>query len=119
MLVAKPFGAVNWADHVDLTTGQPAVDPSKVPHEGETTQNICPSPLGVKDWQPAAYSPATQLFYVPAINFCDNLEPLKAQFIAGTPFMGADIGVVPGPGGHFGEARGVGRGAGPQGVVDR
>ncbi|MFO1037549.1 MAG: PQQ-dependent dehydrogenase, methanol/ethanol family [Geminicoccaceae bacterium] len=102
LLVAKPFGAVNWASGVDLATGLPSVDPAKVPHQGATTTDICPSPLGVKDWEPASYSPKTKLFYVPAINFCDDLEPLKAQFIAGTPFMGADIAIKPGPGGNMG-----------------
>lgn len=100
---ANKFGHVTWADHVDLATGAPVVNPGMSPHEGQITSNICPSPLGAKDWEPSAFSPATGLFYVPAINFCDNLEPLKAVFIAGTPFMGADLSFAPGPGGNMGE----------------
>ena len=100
---ANKFGHVTWADHVDLATGAPVVNPGMSPHEGQVTKNICPSPLGAKDWEPSAFSPATGLFYVPAINFCNDLEPLKAVFIAGTPFMGADLAFVPGPGGHMGE----------------
>ena len=103
VLVAQKFGEVTWADHVDLATGLPAVNPGMNPHEGVITNNICPSPLGVKDWEPAAFSPKTGLFYVPAINFCDNLEPLRALYIAGTPFMGADVNFVPAPGGFLGE----------------
>ncbi len=103
VLVAEKFGNVTWADHVDLTTGAPKVNPGMSPHVGVITENICPSPLGVKDWEPSAYSPNTRLFYVPAINLCDNLEPLKANYIAGTPFTGANTVLLPGPGTSFGE----------------
>ena len=100
---ANKFGHVTWADHVDLATGAPVVNPGMSPHEGQITKGICPSPLGVKDFEPASFSPATGLFYVPAINFCDDLEPLRAIYIAGTPFMGADLAFAPGPGGYLGE----------------
>ena len=103
VLVARKFGEVTWADHVDLKTGQPKVNPGMRPHQGEIVSNICPSPLGAKDWEPAAFSPQTGLFYVPAINFCQNFEALKAVYIAGTPFMGADAELFPGPGGYMGE----------------
>lgn len=108
VLVAEPFGAVNWAKGVDLATGLPDVDPAMVPHQGKLSTNICPSAFGVKDWEPAAYSPRTKLFYVPTLNFCENFEPLKALYVAGAPFMGADLAVLPGPNGaagtfHLGE----------------
>lgn len=108
VLVAEPFGAVTWASGVDRTTGLPTVDPAMMPHQGERTTGICPSVFGVKDWEPAAFSPRTKLFYVPTINFCDDFEPLKALYVAGAPFMGADLSLVPGPNGaagtfHLGE----------------
>lgn len=103
LLVAKPFGSINWATGVSLTTGLPSIVSSKRTHQGVVTSDVCPSPLGVKDWEPAAFSPKTSLFYVPAINFCDNDEPLLALYIAGTPFMGADVSFVPGPGGYLGQ----------------
>src|SRR5262249_580392 len=87
-LVAQKFGYVTWADHIDLTTGAPVV--TSHPHEGVLAKNICPSPLGAKEFVPAAFSPKTQLFYVPGINACDDLYALKTQYIAGTPFQGAD-----------------------------
>jgi len=104
VLVANKFAHVTWADHIDLTTGAPVVLPGMDPHEGTITKNICPSPLGGKEYTPAAYSPKTKLFYVPGINFCQDLEPLRAVFISGTPFLGADIKLfAPGPGGFMGE----------------
>jgi lanthanide-dependent methanol dehydrogenase len=102
VLVANKFGHTTWADKVDLASGVPKVNPGMEPHQGVITQNICPSPLGAKDWEPSAFSPKTNLFYVPAINFCDNMEPLQAIYIAGTPFVGADLSFVPGPGGFLG-----------------
>jgi lanthanide-dependent methanol dehydrogenase len=103
VLVANKFGQVTWAERVDLASGAPVVNPGMNPHQGVITENICPSPLGGKDWEPSAYSPQTRLFYVPAINVCNNLEPLKAMYIAGTPFVGANTVLVPGAGGFFGE----------------
>ncbi len=103
VLVAEKFGHVTWAERVDRTTGEPVVVPAMQPHTGVVTKGICPSPLGVKDWEPSAFSPKTGLFYVPAINFCDDLEPLQALYIAGTPFMGADVNFAPAPGGFGGE----------------
>jgi len=94
---------VTWASSVSLKSGAPQVNPAMEPHQGVITSGICPSPLGVKDWEPSAYSPKTGLFYIPAINFCDSIEPLKAMYIAGTPFMGADVNFAPGPGGYLGE----------------
>lgn len=103
VLVAEKFGYVTWADHIDATTGAPVVNPGMNTHQGVITENICPSALGVKDFEPSAYSPKTQLFYVPAINLCNNMEPLKAMYIAGTPFTGNNTVIVPGPGTSYGE----------------
>jgi lanthanide-dependent methanol dehydrogenase len=103
VLLAEKFANVTWADHVDLLSGVPVVNPGMQPHEGVITKNICPTPLGAKEFVPAAFSPKTNLFYVPGINFCYNLEPLRALYIAGTPFIGANLDFVPGPGGFLGE----------------
>ena len=103
VISAPKLGNVTWADHVDLSTGIPQVNPGYEPHLGKITSGICPSPLGVKEWAPAAFSPSTNLVYVPSINFCDALEPLKAVYIAGTPFLGSNTVLSPGPGGFMGE----------------
>jgi len=102
ILVAKPFGNVTWATGVDLASGQPQVVTAMRTHQGVVTTGICPTPFGVKDWQPSAFSPATNLFYVPTINLCDSFEALKAIYIAGTPFQGSDLGITAGPGGNLG-----------------
>jgi PQQ-dependent dehydrogenase (methanol/ethanol family) len=102
VLVAKPFVAVNWASHIDLSTGLPDVNPAKIPHTGLITKNICPAPPGGKDMEPAAFSPITKLFYIPAINICVDNEPLEVNFMEGTPFVGAMPLMKAGPGGNRG-----------------
>jgi PQQ-dependent dehydrogenase (methanol/ethanol family) len=103
VLVARPFVFLNWATGIDLTSGLPAVVPAKVPHEGVVTRDICPAQPGGKDMEPAAFSPNTGLFYIPSINLCADNEPLKVNFMAGTPFIGASTTMKAGPGGFRGE----------------
>jgi alcohol dehydrogenase (cytochrome c) len=88
VLVVKPFVPLDWATGVDALTGLPSVVPSKTTHEGVVT-TYCPGPLGGKNFQPAAFSPLTGLFYVPANNTCANYEALKVNYIQATPYMGA------------------------------
>jgi PQQ-dependent dehydrogenase (methanol/ethanol family) len=102
VLVAKPFGAVTWAKNVDRKTGRPNVEDGMTPTESKIRKDICPSAFGAKDAEPASYSPRTKLFYVPAINLCSDVEAIRAVYIAGAPFMGADIDIKPGPEGGLG-----------------
>lgn len=97
VLVAKPFVPVNWSTGIDLATGAPTVNPAKTTQEGVVTPNICPSPLGGKNHHPAAFSPLTGLFYIPANNTCTNFEALKVNYIQATPFMGALLGFSAAP----------------------
>ena len=95
VLSAPPFVHATWASSINLATGAPAVNPGMDPHENHITGNICPSPLGGKEFSPAAYSDATGLFYIPGINFCTSLEPLKAAYVPSTPYIGADLAFSP------------------------
>ncbi len=58
---------------------------------------------GAKDWQPSAYSPLTGLLYIPHQNLCQDEEGVQANYIAGTPYVGANVKMYAGPGGHRGE----------------
>jgi len=93
--VFAPSG-VSWATGVDLATGLPQLVEAEQTHQGVVTNGDCPSALGGKDWEPAAYSLSTKLFYIPAINFCQNLYPMLALYLAGTPFVGNAISLYPG-----------------------
>lgn len=103
ILVAAPFQYLNWATGVDLTTGRPKLVPQKETHQGRMTTDICPSSIGARDQQPAAFSPITKLFYSPATNLCMDYGGMEAQYIAGTPYVGAAVKMYGGPGGNRGE----------------
>jgi len=103
VLVAQPFQYVNWATGVDLTSGRPTLVDEKQTHQGRMTTNICPSSIGARDQQPAAFSPRTHLFYTPASNLCMDYGGIEAKYIAGTPYVGAAVKMYGGPGGNRGE----------------
>jgi lanthanide-dependent methanol dehydrogenase len=90
VLVANPFVPVNWSTGFDAKAGAPIRDPAKETHQGRTTTDICPSTTGGKDEEPAAYSPRTGLAYVPAVNVCMDYTARAVQYIAGTPYVGAN-----------------------------
>ncbi|MGH7613335.1 MAG: methanol/ethanol family PQQ-dependent dehydrogenase [Gemmatimonadales bacterium] len=102
LLVAKPFGPVNWASSVDLTTGVPVRNPQYGTTSAKNTTGICPAAIGFKDQQPAAFSPQTGLFYVPANHICMDYEGVEVKYSAGQPYVGAIVRMFPGPGGHRG-----------------
>jgi alcohol dehydrogenase (cytochrome c) len=104
LLSAEKFEAsTNWASGYDLKTGKAHVDPTKETHYGVVTSGICPSSTGGKDFIPSAFSPRTGLLYIPAHNTCMDYEAVEANYIAGTPYLGADVKMYPGPGGYQGE----------------
>ena len=103
VLIAEEFAHQNWSTGVDLRTGVPTVRPEKEPVPGRTVRDICPPDIGAKDWQPAAYSPRTGLFYVPTMNMCMDLTNHEVGYIAGTPYDGMEIVRRAGPGGNWGE----------------
>jgi alcohol dehydrogenase (cytochrome c) len=98
VLVAKPYQFVNWAKGFDFKTGRPIIDSTKATHQGRLTRNICPSSTGARDQQPAAFSPRTGLFYSASHNICMDYGGVEAQYIAGTPYVGAAVRMYPGPG---------------------
>ncbi|HUR83599.1 MAG TPA: methanol/ethanol family PQQ-dependent dehydrogenase [Thermoanaerobaculia bacterium] len=103
VLSATPFAYVNSTMGVDLKTGRLKENKSKEPHVGQVVRNICPAAPGAKDFQPSAYSPKTGLLYITHQNLCMDFEGVEANYIAGTPFVGANVKMYAGPGGHRGE----------------
>jgi PQQ-dependent dehydrogenase (methanol/ethanol family) len=103
VLSADPYAHVNSITQVDLKSGRPTYNPEKKPQVGKVVREICPTAPGSKDWNPSAYSPLTGLLYIPHINLCMNWESMEANYIAGTPYVGANTMMYAGPGGHRGE----------------
>ena len=46
---------------------------------------------------PSAYSPRTKLIYAGTNNLCMNYEGVEVQYIAGAPYVGANVRIFPGP----------------------
>lgn len=102
VISATPFVHTTTSSGVDLQTGALKYVPAKDPRMGETVRSICPASPGAKDWQPAAWSPRTKLLYIPHQNLCQDALTYQASYIAGTPYVGADVKMYAGPGGHRG-----------------
>ena len=103
VLSATAFAHVNTSQGVDLATGRLNVNEDKTPALGKVVRNICPASPGAKDWQPSAWSPRTSLLYMPHQNLCMDMEAVETSYIAGTPFVGMNVRMYAGPGGHRGQ----------------
>jgi lanthanide-dependent methanol dehydrogenase len=103
VLSADPFATITTSLGVDLGTGALRYNPEKEPHAGKVVHDICPASPGAKDWQPSAWSPRTKLLYIPQNNLCQDAGTYETSYIAGTPYVGADLKMKPGAGGNRGE----------------
>jgi PQQ-dependent dehydrogenase (methanol/ethanol family) len=103
VLSAEPFVPITTTAGVDLKSGRPIEVAEKKPQVGKVVRGICPAAPGGKDWQPSAFSPKTGLLYIPHNNLCQDEEGVEANYIEGTPFVGANVKMYAGPGGHRGE----------------
>ncbi|TAJ93844.1 MAG: PQQ-dependent dehydrogenase, methanol/ethanol family [Gammaproteobacteria bacterium] len=63
LLAAKNFTEMNWADGVDMETGRPRVKPEA--RYKDTPFNLLPGVQGAHGWHANAYSPDTNLVYIP------------------------------------------------------
>jgi glucose dehydrogenase len=99
---ATPFVHVTSSSGIDLATGRPTGVEAKQPQMGRVVRDICPAPPGAKDWNPSSYSPRTHLLYIPFNNLCYDAEGVEANYIAGTPYLGMNVRMYAGPGGHRG-----------------
>jgi lanthanide-dependent methanol dehydrogenase len=102
LLVAEKYDpAINWATKIDMnksspTYGRPVLVPKyETSKEDVNVKGICPAALGAKDEQPAAYSPETELFYVPTNHVCMDYEPFRVSYTAGQPYVGATLSMYP------------------------
>lgn len=111
LLVAEKFDpVVNWTTGVDMDPNSETYGRPEVVAQYSTEQNgedvnstgICPAALGTKDQQPAAYSPQTELFYVPTNHVCMDYEPFRVSYTAGQPYVGATLAMYPAPNSHGG-----------------
>jgi PQQ-dependent dehydrogenase (methanol/ethanol family) len=103
VLSADAFVHITTSLGVDLANGAPRMNPAKAPTPGKIVRDICPAAPGAKDWQPSAWSPRTRLLYIPHQNLCQDEVVSETSYIAGTPYVGADVKMKAAPDAHRGE----------------
>ncbi|MBL29126.1 MAG: PQQ-dependent dehydrogenase, methanol/ethanol family [Rhodospirillaceae bacterium] len=103
ILSAEPYEHITSTQGVDLKTGHPIRTPGMEPGPDKVLRDICPAAPGGKDWQPSAYSPKTGLMYVPHQHLCMDMKVATTSYIAGTPYVGAEVEMYGGPGDYRGE----------------
>ncbi|HEX3572737.1 MAG TPA: PQQ-dependent dehydrogenase, methanol/ethanol family [Acidobacteriaceae bacterium] len=106
VLSANPYAYITTSTGVDLQTGALKHIQDKAPRTGQEVRNVCPMAPGAKDWQPSSFSPRTGLMYIPHEQMCMDIEGVEANYIAGTPYIGAIDRYYPAPGGNMGELDG-------------
>ena len=94
---AQPYVHQNVFSKVDPETGRPEYHANRIPGIGKKVE-FCPSLWGGKDWPPAAFSPKTEMLYVPAQeNLCGHLTGKDEEYKPGQLYLTAaisDIGMT-------------------------
>ncbi|MFN7924397.1 MAG: PQQ-dependent dehydrogenase, methanol/ethanol family [Bryobacteraceae bacterium] len=95
LLRATPFvKKLTWASGIDLATGRPQLLPNSAPSkEGAKT---CPAVEGATNWMSTAYSPATGLFYLTALEKCGMYFKAEDTWKPGESYYGGFTKRVPG-----------------------
>ena len=70
LLAAGKYARVTWASEINLETGKPVLDPQAEywHREAGTKTLVWPSMWGAHSWNPMAFSPQTDLLYIPVID---------------------------------------------------
>lgn len=103
LISAEPFVPVNWASGIDLETGLPIENEDKRPTVENKAEDVYPSFLGGKNWEPMSYNPNTGLVYIPANDLTMDMEATAdIEYNRGFFYLGAEWEMVTGPTGSPG-----------------
>jgi alcohol dehydrogenase (cytochrome c) len=111
LMNATPFVMQpTWATSIDLKTGRPVYDPANrpgAPNGSEKGKVVfsAPSFLGGKNWMPMAYSPETELFYVPSNDWGMDIWNEPIAYKKGAAYLGAGFTIKPIAEDHIGALR--------------
>ena len=75
----------NVVSAIHPKTGEKTINPDSVPHIGKTTVN-CPADPGSRGWPATAYSPKTNMLYLPLNEYCSDTTPSPLD--PGQPYTG-------------------------------
>jgi alcohol dehydrogenase (cytochrome c) len=95
---SRDMGLQNLVLSVDPKTGEKHLNPALEPEPGKP-KFMCPSPLGARNWPSTAINPATDVVYVPMVEFCTDYS-YSPRSPAQTAAGGVDIsfsGMLPRP----------------------
>ncbi|WP_027945499.1 PQQ-dependent dehydrogenase, methanol/ethanol family [Amycolatopsis taiwanensis] len=84
-----------FVDRIDwgAITRDGKVTPRKYPDKEGEPVHFYPGPAGAKEWTHAAYSPATELFYVPVQDTGATATRRRREFKESIPYWGAGVQV--------------------------
>ncbi|HJT71413.1 MAG TPA: PQQ-dependent dehydrogenase, methanol/ethanol family [Terriglobales bacterium] len=102
VLSASPFAPITTSTGVDLKSGKLEYVQAEQPITGQVVRDICPASTGGKDWPPSAFSVKTGLMYIPQNHLCQDEEDVAVNYIAGMPYVGANVMMYDAPGGYGG-----------------
>lgn len=75
-IYSKDLGLQNIVTSIDPKTGKKNIDPNSLPGDGKD-RVICPHAGGAKSWIPGSYNPDTKILYVPLVESCMDLTPVR------------------------------------------
>jgi alcohol dehydrogenase (cytochrome c) len=70
------LGLQNAVTAIDPKTGAKTIDMRTVPGDGEI-KTVCPHAGGAKNWLPASINPDRKMLYVPLVESCMDMLPVK------------------------------------------
>ncbi len=95
---AKPFVKTTWASMIDPESGRPVEDPAARYPDGESF-DLFPGTFGAHSWMPMAFSPQTELVYIPTsfIGARVSSGGVETEHWKRYPGFGADGGMSAAP----------------------
>ena len=91
LLAANPYVKVNWADKIDMATGRPVESAVFKRVRAGGDEEIFPSVLGGKNWQPMSWNPATKLAYANTLNISWPYQIAKPEYKQGEWYLGINF----------------------------
>ena len=91
LLAANPYVKVNWADKIDIATGRPVESAVFKRVRAGGDEEIFPSVLGGKNWQPMSWNPATKLAYANTLNISWPYQIAKPEYKQGEWYLGVNF----------------------------
>ena len=91
LLAANPYVKVNWADKIDMGTGRPVESAVTKRIRAGGDEEVFPSVLGGKNWNPMSWNPATGLAYANTLNISWPYQFAKPEYKKGEWYLGVNF----------------------------